>query len=138
MIIHNWQRSELVMIPSNPLAQCYPHCLSHKIEVNYGFMFKMVKIVISFNQIVLNTSERNIPGRVGVADPEPDLLPPCGELLPPLPPPEPDPASEILAPRADPLAPLPEGVFVPDITGIVPKYEFCKLKSIRSKFRIVE
>jgi len=80
-----------------------------------------LKIGISFNQIVLNTSERNIPGRVGVADPEPDLLPPCGELLPPLPPPEPDPASEILAPRTDPLAPLPAGVFVPDITGIVSK-----------------
>ena len=80
-----------------------------------------INTVENFNQLVQNTSERNVPGRVGVADPEPDLLPPCGELLPPLPPPEPDPASEILAPRADPLAPLPAGVFVPDITGIVSK-----------------
>ena len=39
-----------------------------------------------------------VPGRVGVADPEPDLLPPCGELLPPLPPPDPDPPETLTGP----------------------------------------
>lgn len=55
-----------------------------------------------------------VPGRVGVADPEPDLLPPCGELLPPLPPPDPDPPSDILAPNPVPLPPL--DMLVPLIT----------------------
>ena len=47
-----------------------------------------------------------VPGRVGVADPEPDLLPPCGELLPPLPPPDPEPPSDILALNPVPLLAL--------------------------------
>ena len=43
---------------------------------------------------------------MGVAEPEPDLLPPCGELLPPLPPPDPEPPSDRFVPNPAPLFPL--------------------------------